>query len=139
MAGFLGKTFDFARLRAVLAALSPGGGPASSADGAPRPEAAGARSALAALWGRSREHLAVERAKLGEALRADRTADALRALHNLTSLANMVGALPISEAARGVEARLRARESPTEAIARLDEALARFRPATGGGADGSPP
>ncbi|MBC8009799.1 MAG: response regulator, partial [Burkholderiales bacterium] len=43
VAGFLGKTFDFARLRAVLAALSPGSGEASQAAEACPPEAPAGR------------------------------------------------------------------------------------------------
>ena len=138
--GFLGKTFDFARLRAVLAALSPEGGPEAEAGAAWRGEGLeGSASAtampLAALWARSGEHLSLERAKLAEALRAERTTDALRALHNLTSLANMVGASPVGDAARAVEARLRGREPWAEALTGLDAALARFRPAPATGLD----
>ncbi|MBC8011923.1 MAG: Hpt domain-containing protein, partial [Burkholderiales bacterium] len=121
---------------AVLAALSPGSGVEPQAAEARPPEAPGGREALAALWGRSREHLSMEREKLDAALLTERVADALRALHNLTSLAKMVGAAPISEAARNVESRLRARESLAEVLTELDGTLASYRPASGGGGGG---
>lgn len=137
VAGFLGKTFDFASLRAVLAVPSSANGPAAGGTtGMTGGASAGpqGRDMLTALLGRSHEHLLGERAKLDEALRSGRVTDALRSLHNLTSLANMVGASPISEAARGLEDCLRTGSPADEALAALDARIARFHPPASGGA-----
>lgn len=133
VAGFFGKTFDFASLRAVLAMLSPASGPAAEATGAPSAGTRG-RDVLTTLLGRSHEHLLGERAKLDEALRSGRVTDALRSLHNLNSLASMVGASPISEAARSLEECLRTSSPANEALAALDARIARFNPQASGGA-----
>lgn len=127
---FLGKELTLERVRSALAelALTPAGG------GARRP--AGSEELHRVLQTRAGAHLAAERAKFAEAMAQDNVEAMFRALHNLSSLAGMVGAGAIAEAVHRLEVLLRQRESHAAALAELDAELAAFRPAAPGEAEG---
>lgn len=129
VAGFLGKSFNHAELCAVLDEVV-GWKKRSGVVAGPQASDVAAEDVLRTLRQRSQEHLASERHTLAGALAAGRTENALRALHNLASLAGMVGAQAISEAARKLEEQVRMGVPHEEALAAFDASLAAFRPVT---------
>lgn len=121
---FLGKTFSVESVRAALAAI--GLRPIARGGGAGGPDA----EVWRLLRRRGVEQLLVERARLGDASREGATEPALRALHNLVSLAGMMDASELAEAARELESRVRSRGLMDADTAGLDRWLGLVRAAS---------
>lgn len=122
--GYLSKNFTQHELAALLEQILPGSNPDKPR---PSPGTGGESPTRKLLLGRSQEQFSSERIKFGRALEERRTESALRALHNIVSLAGLVGALSIHAAAQKLETRLRLGGSFKAELTALDASLGNFK------------